>query len=103
MRSQACMLGAAVALGALLTASCQVPLETLVPRFALPTQAASATLEPAGEITNTTPITVSAQVPICRATASCAALNAEQIMLDCVKKVPYTNVLVPKGTTFEVV
>ena len=43
-----------------------------------------------------------AQAPICDATASCAALDAEQIPLDCVKKVPYTNVLVPKGTTFQV-
>ncbi len=43
------------------------------------------------------------QAPICQATSSCAALNAEQIPLDCVKKVPYTNVLVPKGTTFQVV
>ncbi len=42
------------------------------------------------------------QLPICQATASCAALNAEQIPLSCVKKVPYTNVLVPKGTTFQV-
>lgn len=46
---------------------------------------------------------VSAQAPICQATSSCAALNAEQIPLDCVKKIPYTNVLVPKGTTFQVV
>jgi hypothetical protein len=42
------------------------------------------------------------QAPICQATTSCAALNAEQIPLDCVKKVPYTNVLVPPGTTFQV-
>ncbi len=43
------------------------------------------------------------QAPICEATTSCAALDAEQILLDCVKKVPYTNVLVPQGTTFQVV
>jgi hypothetical protein len=43
------------------------------------------------------------QAPLCAAAATCAALDAEQIPLDCVKKVPYTNVLVPKGTTFEVV
>ncbi|MGE5073102.1 MAG: hypothetical protein ACM3MF_06710 [Anaerolineae bacterium] len=41
--------------------------------------------------------------PLCAAAASCAALDAEQIPLQCVKKVPYTNVLVPRGTTFEVV
>src|SRR5512143_825295 len=45
---------------------------------------------------------VSSQAPICQATSSCAALNAEQIPLDCVKKIPYTNVLVPKGTIFQV-
>ncbi len=44
----------------------------------------------------------SGQAPLCSATASCAALGAEQIPVGCVKKVPYTNVLVPKGTTFEV-
>jgi hypothetical protein len=42
------------------------------------------------------------QAPICQASETCAALNAEQIPLSCVKKVPYTNVLVPVGTTFEV-
>ncbi len=42
------------------------------------------------------------QAPICEVTTSCAALDAEQILLDCVKKVPYTNVLVPPGTTFQV-
>ncbi len=42
------------------------------------------------------------QAPLCAATASCAALGAEQIPVGCVKKVPYTNVLVPTGTTFEV-
>ena len=44
-----------------------------------------------------------AQAPVCQASNSCEALNAEQIQLDCVKKVPYTNVLVPPGSTFEVV
>lgn len=51
------------------------------------------------------PALVSATVapaPVCEVAASCAALNAEQIPLDCVKKVPYTNVLVPRGTQFEV-
>jgi hypothetical protein len=45
---------------------------------------------------------VAAQVPVCQAITSCAALDAEQIPLDCVKKIPYTNVLVPPGTTFQV-
>ncbi len=55
--------------------------------------------EPAATLANAS----AEQPPICAATASCAALNAEQIPLDCVKKVPYTNVLVPQGTTFQVV
>ena len=46
---------------------------------------------------------VVSQAPICQASNSCEALDAVQIPLDCVKKVPYTNVLVPPGTTFEVV
>ncbi len=42
------------------------------------------------------------QAPICQASETCAALDAVQIPLPCVKKVPYTNVLVPVGTSFEV-
>ncbi len=42
------------------------------------------------------------EAPLCQASETCAALDAEQIPLSCVKKVPYTNVLVPVGTTFEV-
>ncbi len=43
------------------------------------------------------------QAPVCQAAQTCAALDAEQIPIACVKKIPYTNVLVPVGTTFEVV
>ena len=42
------------------------------------------------------------RAPICQASETCAALDAEQIPLSCVKKVPYTNVLVPVGTSSEV-
>ncbi len=42
------------------------------------------------------------QAPICQASQTCAGLDAEQIPLSCVKKVPYTNVLIPQGTTFQV-
>ena len=42
------------------------------------------------------------QAPICQASQTCAALDAEQMPITCVKKVPYANVLVPIGTTFEV-
>ena len=40
--------------------------------------------------------------PVCQGSASCVAPVAEQHQVDCVKKVPYTNVSVPPGTTFEV-
>ncbi len=43
------------------------------------------------------------QAPLCSISLSCQALDAVQYPLDCVKKVPYTNVLVPIGTQFEVV
>ncbi len=50
-----------------------------------------------------TALTIGAkQAPICQASETCAALDAVQIPLSCVKKVPYTNVLVPVGTSFEV-
>jgi hypothetical protein len=65
-----------------------------------PTHTDIATVEP--QVPAATVQNVSAQVPICQATTSCAALNAEQIPLGCVKKIPYTNVLVPPGTTFQV-
>ncbi|HTP03278.1 MAG TPA: hypothetical protein VMJ64_18015 [Anaerolineales bacterium] len=46
---------------------------------------------------------VSPQVPVCSVSSSCQAFDAVQYPLDCVKKIPYTNVLVPPGTQFEVV
>lgn len=101
-------LGPVVALLVLLVAGAcsrfvQMPAPTAaVPVLGGPTTADSgsvATRQPASTVVNT----VSQQAPICQATSSCAALDAEQIPLDCVKKVPYTNVLVPVGTTFQVV
>ena len=65
-----------------------------------PTQAGPAPAAPNGEASALAVGNV--QAAICRASETCAALNAEQIPLSCVKKVPYTNVLVPVGTTFEV-
>jgi hypothetical protein len=41
--------------------------------------------------------------PLCEVGTSCQAFDAVQIPVDCVKKVPYTNVLVPIGTKFGVV
>ena len=40
--------------------------------------------------------------PLCQGNASCLAPTVEEHEVDCVKKIPYTNVSVPPGTTFEV-
>lgn len=40
--------------------------------------------------------------PVCESTKSCQAPIAVTFELGCTKKIPYTNVLVPPGTTFEV-
>lgn len=100
--------GVAIALLALLFAGAcssfvEMPRTTSgVPTLAASTHALAATV-PSGDTAVTLVNAAMQPAPICAATASCAALNAEQIPLDCVKKVPYTNVLVPKGTTFQVV
>ena len=59
-----------------------------------------ATVQPG--IVNTGAGAALSQAPLCAASAICAALDGVQIPLGCVKKVPYTNVLIPRGTTFEV-
>jgi hypothetical protein len=80
----------------------QMPIPTSgMPMLGVSTNSNSGTV-PAGEPAATVANAAVQQPPICQATASCAALDAEQIPLDCVKKVPYTNVLVPTGTTFRV-
>ncbi len=43
-----------------------------------------------------------AAVPLCKSPTACTAPTAEQNKVDCVNKMPYTNVVVPPGTTFEV-
>jgi hypothetical protein len=50
---------------------------------------------------------VKAFAPACQAATSCAApvveeMNTEKLKTYCVKKIPYQNILVPPGTTFEV-
>ncbi len=86
---------------ALLAAACTAPAPTQQPPAPAPTLAAPAPTVAAPAVQ---PATASGavQAPICQASATCEALNAEQIQLECVKKVPYTNVLVPPGTKFEV-
>jgi hypothetical protein len=80
----------------------------------LPTQApaeAPATSEPATEAPIPTPTSSTAAnpppaapqlAPICQTASACPALSPEQIEIGCVEKVPYTNVLVPPNTQFEV-
>jgi hypothetical protein len=43
-----------------------------------------------------------ATVPLCKSPTTCAAPAAVQNKVDCVNKIPYTNVVVPQGTTYEV-
>ena len=40
--------------------------------------------------------------PICKAATTCQVPSADQAQINCVKKIPYTNVSVPPGTSFEV-
>jgi hypothetical protein len=91
-----------ILMGAACSAPAQSPTAAAgVPTLAAgPTSAAVATIPPIVQATSAGGEV--SQAPICQASSSCAALNAEQTPLQCVKKVPYTNVRVPKGTTFEV-
>jgi hypothetical protein len=104
--NQRAYLAGAVCAAALLAVSCtsyvQVPSKPGSPGPAgSGTRTGAAGLQPTAVIVPA--VDTSSAPPLCAAAASCAALNAEQIPLQCVKKVPYTNVLVPRGTTFEVV
>lgn len=99
-------LGVAVALLVLLLAgACSRFTQTPTAALGVPTPGGSAGADGGSEKPNL-PVApaqnVASQVPVCQAITSCAALDAEQIPLECVKKVPYTNVLVPQGTTFQV-
>jgi hypothetical protein len=80
----------------------------------LPTQAptmAPATSEPANQAPPPTPASPSAAsqpspagqlAPVCETANACAAVSPEQHEIGCVQKIPYTNVLVPPNTQFEV-
>jgi hypothetical protein len=48
------------------------------------------------------PVAAAQGAPLCQSANTCTAPTAEQHEIDCVNKIPYTNVLVPQGTTFEV-
>lgn len=90
----------------ILTAACGAQLPTSNSISGIPTfgglESAVPVTGAGAEAPAATLAAVAASAPICPASSTCAAANAEQIPLDCVKKVPYTNVLVSPGTTFEV-
>ena len=64
-----------------------------------PTQAAAP--EPPSQSAGQ-PVAAVQQAPICQSGSTCQAPTAKQYSLDCVNKIPYTNVLVEPGTAFEV-
>src|SRR5574340_642514 len=64
------------------------------PTAAAPTQPKSAA---AGQ-----PVAAVQSATICQTGSACQVPSAEQHEIDCVNKMPYTNVLVPPGMTFEV-
>ncbi len=90
----------------MLTAACAAQFPKLDSTSSIPTFGGVESTVPVtgarSEAPGATLVAVGAPAPICQASATCAAADAEQIPLDCVKKVPYTNVLVSPGTTFEV-
>ncbi len=91
-----------VLLGAACSAPAQAPTITpSIPQFVGGPTKEAPIVAPSLQPTSTS--NVVSQAPVCQASNSCEALDAVQVPLDCVKKVPYTNVLVPPGTTFEVV
>ena len=68
---------------------------------ASPTAAVPSNQQPVAAASN--PQATSSLAPVCQSATSCEAPIAVQYEIDCTKKIPYTNVVVPAGTTFEVV
>jgi len=106
---------AAVVLVVLAGAACSpaAPATQAPAAGSLPTQApaaAPATSAPPTEAPVAAPTTSSAAnpppaaqlAPICQTASACPALSPEQHEIGCVEKIPYTNVLVPPNTQFEV-
>lgn len=48
------------------------------------------------------PVAAVEAAPICQTGTSCQVPTAEQNQIECVNKIPYTNILVEPGTSFEV-
>lgn len=106
MQKHHSLLVALVLLLVLLVAACSAPTAPPTITSGIPTLSSGPAVQPSPTVQSAVQPTTSGsvtQAPICQAAATCEALDAEQIPLDCVKKVPYTNVLVPTGTAFEVV
>jgi len=116
MRKRASLAAAAVVMVLLAGAACS---PTSAPTQAaavgsLPTEspaAAPATSEPAMQAPIPTPTSSRAAdqassggqvAPICQTASACPALSPEQHEIGCVEKIPYTNILVPPNTQFEV-
>ncbi len=108
MNKTVCTL-AAISMALILSGSaCSLYAPVLDTISTVPTLTAGPTLERvSASAPGTQPTTagsgISQRAPLCDVSSSCQAFDAMQIPVDCVKKVPYTNVLVPIGTKFEVV
>jgi hypothetical protein len=61
------------------------------------TQAPAPQTGPVGQ-----PVAAVELAPLCQGGGACQVPTAEQYQIGCVKKVPYTNVVVEPGTSFEV-
>ncbi len=95
-----------VLLGMVLGAACSMPIHLPAITPSLPQLGGKPAVKATVAVASVQPVipsNVVSQAPVCQASNSCEALDAVQIPLDCVKKVPYTNVLVPPDTTFQVV
>ena len=95
-----------VLLGVVLGAACSIPIHLPAITPSLPQLGGKPAVKATVAVASVQPVIASnvvSQAPVCQASNSCEALDAVQIPLDCVKKVPYTNVLVPPDTSFEVV
>ena len=77
-----------------------VAIAMLVVVFAAACAPAATAVPPSGALGQ--PVAAVQLAPICQGGSACQVPSAETYRLDCVKKVPYTNLVVDQGTTFEV-
>jgi hypothetical protein len=103
MRKTSYILSATVLLVIILGAACSsAPQPTSAP--SIPQSVADTPIPQATTAPNIPPPSTGSGslAPVCQDTVSCQAPAVEQHEIACVKKVPYTNVSVPPGTTYEV-